>query len=135
MRSSRPLGLFKFIYFTSFFTLSFMYLFFATGTPEISDTNPVLTRFVVWRKHSNYTCRTMHQRGVCIFGVIDLPALKFDERVELFLNKIHLTYQPLILDCLEEYYFNRTQAELRGPTSLNITRYSEYSFVWNHNPS
>ncbi len=113
----------------------FMHLSFATGTPEISESNPTLTRFVVWRKDPNYTCRTKYSHRVCIFGVIDLPALKFDERVELFLNKILLTYQPLTLDCLEKYYFNRIQAELRGLTSLNITRYSEYEFVWNHNPS
>ena len=98
---------------------------FATGTPEISETNPVLTRFAARGKPlSNYTCRTKKVRHVCIFGVIDLPALKFDERVELFLNKIHLTYQPLILDCLEEYYFNRTQAELRYQTSTMYCRQS-----------
>ena len=110
------------------------------GLPEHSSQYPHLTRFVVWRNRQwrmvRYTCRTRYVRDVCIFGVVDLPALKFNTRRELFLNKLHLTYQPLLLDCLEEYYFNRTRAERNGfLRPFQEKSYSEYQFVWNHTPS
>ncbi|KAK3608206.1 hypothetical protein CHS0354_039222 [Potamilus streckersoni] len=51
-------------------------------------------------------CQGKYVRGVCVFGVGDLHELV--AREELFVNKFHLTYQPLALDCLEEWLYNRT---------------------------
>ncbi|KAL3876239.1 hypothetical protein ACJMK2_034109 [Sinanodonta woodiana] len=51
-------------------------------------------------------CQGKYVRGVCVFGVGDLHELV--GREELFVNKFHLTYQPLALDCMEEWLYNRT---------------------------
>ena len=52
-------------------------------------------------------CHSKHWvRGVCIFGVADLPQLT--QRHELFVNKFHQDYQPLAMDCMEEWLYNRS---------------------------
>ena len=51
-------------------------------------------------------CHGKEQRGICVYGVGDLPWL--NTRHELFANKFQLTYEYLALDCLEERHRNRT---------------------------
>ena len=45
-------------------------------------------------------------RGICIFGIGDLPAMTSTKY--LFANKFYLNYQYLAMDCLEELLWNRT---------------------------
>ncbi|KAL3876237.1 hypothetical protein ACJMK2_034107 [Sinanodonta woodiana] len=61
-----------------------------------------LAAFVDWGE----SCQGKYVRGVCVFGVGDLHNLV--GREELFVNKFHLTYQQLALDCMEEWFYNRT---------------------------
>ncbi|KAK3608207.1 hypothetical protein CHS0354_039223 [Potamilus streckersoni] len=70
-----------------------------TGPPEEKRW---LAVFAKWGE----PCQGKYVRGVCVFGVGDLHELV--AREELFVNKFHLTYQPLALDCLEEWLYNRT---------------------------
>lgn len=56
--------------------------------------------------YGNRECHGKEQRGICVYGVGDLPWLS--SRRELFANKFQLTYEYLALDCLEERHRNRT---------------------------
>ena len=51
-------------------------------------------------------CHGKLVRHVCINGIGDLKAITRGR--ELFMNKFHLDYQYLALDCLEQWLHNRT---------------------------
>ncbi|XP_064642576.1 beta-1,3-galactosyl-O-glycosyl-glycoprotein beta-1,6-N-acetylglucosaminyltransferase 3-like [Lineus longissimus] len=62
-------------------------------------------RYLVWQRGKN-VCAGKWVREVCVAGVGDLhKAMKSNG---LFINKLHLSFQPLALDCLEEYHRNLT---------------------------
>ena len=46
-------------------------------------------------------CHGMWRRGTCVFGVGDLPQLL--PHHELFANKFYIDYEPLALQCLNEW--------------------------------
>lgn len=72
-----------------------------TGVP---DKKPWLAVYAAWGGRDR--CHGKFVRSVCIFGVGDLPELA--SKKELFANKFYLDYQPLALNCLEEWLFNKT---------------------------
>jgi hypothetical protein len=51
-------------------------------------------------------CRGKYVNDICVFGLGDLNKL-VSER-ELFANKFYHDYQPLALQCMEEWMYNRT---------------------------
>ena len=56
------------------------------------------------------------RHAICIWGYKDLPFLR--TRRELFINKLLWDQQPLALDCLEEWFWNRTVEDFAtGPYS------------------
>ena len=61
--------------------------------------------------YGNRKCQGYYQRGICVFGIGDLPWLAV--RPELIANKFNLTYQFLTLDCLEERHRTRTMLRYR----------------------
>lgn len=74
------------------------------GFSGVPDKKPWLATYAAWGGKD--PCHGQFRHGVCIFGIQDLPNLT--ERKEFFANKFYLTHQPLALDCLEEYMYNRT---------------------------
>ena len=65
-------------------------------------------------------------RGVCVFGVEDLPLLIDQEkRHEFMANKFTVDVQPLALDCLEEYIHYREKC----PDTFNAEYYKQLPFV------
>ncbi|WAQ97710.1 GCNT3-like protein [Mya arenaria] len=70
-------------------------------------------------------CKGKYVRGVCVFGLGDLAALV--HKRHLFVNKFHLEYQPLALECLEEWLHNRTAEPAHQP--LNLTYYRKLPFI------
>ncbi|XP_033728967.1 N-acetyllactosaminide beta-1,6-N-acetylglucosaminyl-transferase-like [Pecten maximus] len=70
-----------------------------TGVP---DNKPFLATYANW----GLGCHGKYVRGVCIYGLGDLPELV--SRHELFANKFYRDYQPVALRCLEEWHFNKT---------------------------
>ena len=89
----------------------------------------------------HYACLSgnfMH--GVCIFGVNDLPFLTSPLRIEMFANKFYWDYQPLALDCLEYWLWNRTVWEYTTygtpafPDLTNLTYFENLPYVKNHVP-
>ena len=59
-------------------------------------------------KNWGSVCYGKKVRGICINGIGDLK--KITKKRALFVNKFHLNYQYLALDCLEEWLFNRTSS-------------------------
>ncbi|XP_064641047.1 beta-1,3-galactosyl-O-glycosyl-glycoprotein beta-1,6-N-acetylglucosaminyltransferase-like [Lineus longissimus] len=99
--------------------------------PQVADT-PFLTRYIKWKYSPNYlypTCMGWYQRHVCIHGVGSLHQLV--KRKELFVNKFHLDYEPLGLDCLEQLHWNRTVLSATENYSFNDTEIARLSFVVN----
>lgn len=106
------------------------------------DTNavqkPYIGRFVNWGKGwkdglerlpFSWPCGGKRVRGVCIFGIKDLPLLT--NRKELFVNKLHIDYEPLTLECMEEWHLNMTLLEYVNKLDFNTTWYSELDIVKN----
>jgi len=58
--------------------------------------------------YNDRQCHGKEQRGICVYGVGDLPWL--NTRRQLFANKFQLTYEYFALDCLEERHRNRTMS-------------------------
>ena len=73
------------------------------------------------------------QHQICIIGHGDLPYLS--TRRELFINKLIWNQQPFALDCLEEWFWNRTIEDfVSGPYSplaiTNLTVPANLTGVW-----
>ncbi|XP_076445032.1 N-acetyllactosaminide beta-1,6-N-acetylglucosaminyl-transferase-like isoform X2 [Babylonia areolata] len=79
------------------------------GYSGVPDQKPWLAVYASWPPRD--LCESgKHVRGVCIFGVRDLPQLV--SRKELFANKFYLDFQPQALHCLDQWLVNRTRAAL-----------------------
>ena len=75
-----------------------------TGHPQTGHNYPFLVRFKNWGR---FPCKSgLFMRGICIWGIEDLPLLA--TRFEFVANKFLAHFQPLALDCLEEWFWNRT---------------------------
>lgn len=96
------------------------------GFPEKdrSDKKPCLVRFKNW---GSFPCHGHSVRGICHFGVGDLPLLS--TRPELFANKFSWNFQRYAFKCMEELHFNRTRDSFRGNQSFNTTFYAQQMFV------
>ncbi|KAK7484555.1 hypothetical protein BaRGS_00024187 [Batillaria attramentaria] len=83
------------------------------------------SRYLLWiRTKQGSLCKGKFVRGVCVFGVGDLPYLT--QVPYLFANKFHYGFQPLAYDCLEEWYFLKIHHENIGrpiEPPLNMTVY------------
>ncbi|CAG5133381.1 unnamed protein product, partial [Candidula unifasciata] len=109
------------------------------GQPETDAVvKPYIARFVNWgvgwldgkgRYPFSWPCGGKRVRRVCIFGVRDLPLLT--NRKELFANKFMIDFQPLTLDCLEEWHFNMTLVEYARKLSIDTTWYHNLDIVRN----
>ncbi|XP_028414418.1 N-acetyllactosaminide beta-1,6-N-acetylglucosaminyl-transferase-like isoform X3 [Dendronephthya gigantea] len=64
---------------------------------------PPRIRHVNW---GSFGCHGKVVRNVCINGIGDLTRITTEDA--LFVNKFHLDYQYLALDCLEQWFYNRT---------------------------
>ncbi|KAK7088343.1 hypothetical protein V1264_022271 [Littorina saxatilis] len=83
-------------------------------------------RHKIWGDRSK--CAGKFVRGICHFGVGDLPRLTSSP--QLIANKFSYDHQPLAYDCLEEWYFHKVQLEEAGtPWPLNDSLYSHSDMV------
>ena len=99
------------------------------GGPEtdfIYERKNYLARFKNWGESP---CHGRFMRGICVFGVGDLPVLA--HRHELFANKFVWGYQRATLACLEELLYNRTRDQLHGCRSFDPSWYAGLGFVTN----
>ena len=75
-----------------------------TGHPQTGHNYLFLVRLKNWGR---FPCKSgLFVRGICIWGIEDLPLLAI--RPELVTNKFLAHFQPLALDCLEEWFWNST---------------------------
>ena len=95
------------------------YFFNTSGPP---DSKTFLVVYASWK--DQFPCNSRHWvRNICIFGLEDLHQLV--NRHELFVNKFHLDFQPLALDCLEEWLYNRTYQQLQ----TDYRYYKQLAFI------
>jgi len=103
---------------------TYVHVYMCTGDPE---TKPFTARASVWLPISHqaqwswteWTCHGQWVRGICIFGVGDLPWLY--RRPELFINKFYVSQESLAYDCMEELIYNRTVMEAAYHSGLYPT--------------
>lgn len=84
-------------------TLLFVFFFFADKT----DNRLWIAVSSAWLGLQK--CKGKFVRGVCVFGIGDLNRLVL--KMALFSNKFYFNYQPLALQCLEEWHFNKSFSE------------------------
>ncbi len=92
-----------------------------TGLP---DRKPWVAMYASWDPIN--PCHGKRVRGVCVFGIGDLPQLM--ARKELFANKFYMDYEYLTMDCLEEWLHNKTKFDLPIDTEF----YRQLPFVNTH---
>ncbi|XP_045173683.2 beta-1,3-galactosyl-O-glycosyl-glycoprotein beta-1,6-N-acetylglucosaminyltransferase-like [Mercenaria mercenaria] len=72
------------------------------------DKKPFFGRYIGWNTTRHVTrCKGGHYvHNVCVFSVLDLPALK--DRHEVIANKFDIEYDPIAYMCMEEWLHNKT---------------------------
>ncbi|XP_078000065.1 beta-1,3-galactosyl-O-glycosyl-glycoprotein beta-1,6-N-acetylglucosaminyltransferase-like [Glandiceps talaboti] len=91
----------------------------APGGPGLRQSSSIISRAKVWYKHEYCKGEFIHHN--CVFSWRDLPWIV--KRPNLFLHKLKVDYDPLVLHCLEELIYNRTVS----PIQLNLDFYREFS--------
>ena len=88
-----------------------IYIVLFSGSDAVADeySNMPMMRAKHWvnQNYGSRKCGGEIVRGICVYGVNDLPWLH--QRPELFANKFYLTREYLAYDCLEERHRNRTK--------------------------
>lgn len=112
---------------------------FSKGPPDTdAHLKPYLARFKNWghnwrdgldRMNFNWPCYGKRVRTICVFGVGDLPMLT--SRKELFANKFYINFEPLTLQCLEDWLYNMTVDEYAGRVSMDVSFYKNLDIVKN----
>ena len=117
-----------------FLLLLLVLLVLSSGEPETNPkTYPFIARFKNWKRNwgmGTLPCAGKRIRKICIWGVGDLPRLQ--DQPQLFVNKFHLKYEHLALDCMEELHYNRTRVEILGTRQFDTEYYETLPFVLNH---
>ena len=89
-----------------------------------------MARFKKWFAHKNgtsrRTCNGKYQtvlRNICVIGVELLPDVT--RSAELFANKLDIKDQPVALQCLHDWIWDRVLKEYRNPdtTYMDVTYY------------
>ena len=86
------------------------------------SSKPWLAVYANWGEER---CHGRSVRGVCVFGVADLPMLL--RRRELFANKFYEDLQPVTLDCLEAWIRHKEAC----PPTDDLEYYRQLPFVLN----
>ncbi|XP_077999920.1 beta-1,3-galactosyl-O-glycosyl-glycoprotein beta-1,6-N-acetylglucosaminyltransferase-like [Glandiceps talaboti] len=93
----------------------------APGGPGLQTSQSTITKAVMWvYDNNNSTCQGKIVRDVCIFSWQDLPLIV--RQPHMFINKLHVDYDPLVLHCLEEFISKRT----KKPMNLNLNFYHKF---------
>ena len=104
-----------------------------SGEPETDKSiYPFLPRYKVWQYPAGQPklpCYGYFIREVCIFTLRDLPVIA--GRKELFLNKLFLTPNYHVLDCLEELHFNRTRQDYEQTSVFDLSPYMNLPVISN----
>lgn len=96
------------------------------GKLEDLPSERFIARYKVWRS-ARQPCGGKYERNICVLGVADLYRAYHD--VGLFVNKLHLDFQYLALDCLEEVMYENTLRQFIDNTTIDTTFYKQLYFV------
>ncbi|XP_013385195.1 beta-1,3-galactosyl-O-glycosyl-glycoprotein beta-1,6-N-acetylglucosaminyltransferase isoform X1 [Lingula anatina] len=91
------------------------------GYDGVPDSKPWLAVWAAWKGVDK--CYGKWQRGICVFGVGDLQFMV--ERKELFVNKFLYDYEPLALECAEEWLRYKQMAVL----PIDLSYYRNLTFL------
>ena len=84
---------------------------------------PWLAVYANWAGGDKVVCRGRYVRGVCVFGVGDLPHLV--QRREFFANKFYADSEPLALDCMAAWLRHKELC----PPQFDHDFYSKLPFI------
>ncbi|CAH1779236.1 unnamed protein product [Owenia fusiformis] len=103
------------------------------GVPE-TNRETYLLRYKHWITSEWYPgmkCHGKYARNICIPGLRNLHDIV--NAHQFFLNKLELNFQPFVMDCLEEWYFEKVHTEYQtGYAQIDLTYYAQFPFVKNH---
>lgn len=107
---------------------------FIGGRETHPDTFPFINRLKNWRVWPfKYPCESRKwTHNLCIWGIKDLPFVTNVSRVELFLNKLHLNFEYLTLDCLEHWYWQRSFTQIAKGTRFDVSFYQNMKISSSH---
>jgi hypothetical protein len=83
--------------------------------------------YVIWQYPGRIPCNGKFVREVCIIGLIDLH--KAYNSTELFVNKFHLDFEHIALDCLEEVLYEKTWEEYMKDLPVNTSYYRTLDYA------
>ncbi|XP_050409404.1 beta-1,3-galactosyl-O-glycosyl-glycoprotein beta-1,6-N-acetylglucosaminyltransferase [Patella vulgata] len=99
---------------------------YSTESRHTFDTHA--SRAVIWDWDHGVTCHGKHVRSVCVLGSRDLPWLSL--RPNIFANKFDIDYDPVAIDCLEQFINFRTKHPTFSQTNwkyfLNMPHVAHY---------
>ncbi|KAK6173253.1 hypothetical protein SNE40_016738 [Patella caerulea] len=102
------------------------------GKRKMLPGTEAMARYKIWSDYG-VKCSGKWKRHICIFGMGELPGLT--KAPHLFSNKHHSDYQPVTLDCLEKWLFNKIHNEQQGKSfNINLSFYINQDFVRNQIP-
>ncbi|XP_060589516.1 N-acetyllactosaminide beta-1,6-N-acetylglucosaminyl-transferase-like isoform X2 [Ruditapes philippinarum] len=97
------------------------------GEDGTSCLKPFFLRFVIWGNKGDGNCHGYYVRNVCVLGVEDL--YRAYNGMDLFVNKFHLGYEHLALDCLEEVLYELTWKEFVDDIHIDASYYKHLHYV------
>jgi hypothetical protein len=100
---------------------------FLVGEDGTSCLKPFFLRFVIWGNKGDGNCHGYYVRNVCVLGVEDL--YRAYNGMDLFVNKFHLGYEHLALDCLEEVLYELTWKEFVDDIHIDASYYKHLHYV------
>ena len=115
-------------------TFLYMHLLISGDPSDLNLTS--VARFKKWVFHSHReNCPGKYQtvvRSICLIGVDLLPNVT--RSMALFANKLDIKNQPVALECLHDWVWDRVVNEYRNPNASNIdvSYYRELEFVQKH---
>ncbi len=95
-------------------------------------TSSLLKKIAIFWPFHGHKIPTSSRTNPLYFNITDDLQRLVNAR-ELFVNKFHLDYEPLALDCLEQHIWYRTANQIKGfDHMINMTYYQNLPFVKSH---
>ena len=101
-----------------------------TGEVEEYPKKPFFLRYKNWTPEAGIYPRKCYGkivRDICILGVGDIHKAVSD--IGLFANKFHADFEPVGLDCLEAWLYERTWQQYLTNATIDVSYYKQLDQV------
>ena len=111
-------------------------MLFISGDPDkVNHSRQSVSRFVRWLTKDENACPGKYQKAVryiCLIGVELLP--NATRSMALFANKLDIKLQPIALECLHDWIWDRVVKEYQNPDAsyFDVSYYRNLDFVQKH---